>query len=139
MPIFWLVSTSFKPHDEWARLSTGLGITAQPTLQNYRIVFAPEAAREFAAKQSGSLDYKVAGSAWSAFRGLRGGLYPGDLLLRAVRYVRGLVDRPVSRPAAAAYPFQLLTLRMFPPIAVVVPIVALFSRAAPVGYLQTSA
>src|ERR1700730_13069404 len=65
-PVFWLVSTSFKPYDEWAS-SPPHWLPAKPTLQNYRIVFAPEAARRFAATQAGSLDYKVSGSAWAAF------------------------------------------------------------------------
>jgi ABC-type glycerol-3-phosphate transport system permease component len=65
-PVFWLLSTSFKPYEEWAS-SPPHWLPAKPTLQNYRIVFAPEAARRFAAKQSGSLDYKVSGSAWAAF------------------------------------------------------------------------
>jgi len=66
LPIFWLFSTSVKPYDEWAAWPP-VWITEQPTLQNYRIVFFPAAAREFAAGQAGSLDYKVSGSAWKAF------------------------------------------------------------------------
>ena len=65
-PIFWLVSTSLKPHEEWTS-SPPVWVTSQPTLQNYRIVFFPEAARRFAAHEAGSLDYKVSGSAWKAF------------------------------------------------------------------------
>ena len=49
-PVFWLLSTSFKPYEEWAS-SPPHWLPAKPTLQNYRIVFAPEAARRFAAKQ----------------------------------------------------------------------------------------
>ena len=65
-PIFWLVSTSFKPIEEWQKFPP-VWISSQPTLQNYRIVFAPKAAQEFAAKQSGAISYKVSGSAWKAF------------------------------------------------------------------------
>jgi ABC-type glycerol-3-phosphate transport system permease component len=65
-PIFWLVSTSFKPIDEWQKFPP-VWISSQPTLQNYRIVFAPKAAQEFAAKQNGAISYKVSGSAWKAF------------------------------------------------------------------------
>ena len=66
-PIYWLIATSFKPFDEWASWPP-VWLTDAPTLQNYRIVFFPEAAREFAAAQQGSLDYKVSGSAWKAFQ-----------------------------------------------------------------------
>ncbi|HXW30447.1 MAG TPA: hypothetical protein VEK55_13885, partial [Xanthobacteraceae bacterium] len=65
-PIFWLLSTSVKPFEEWAPWPP-IWITKNPTLQNYRIVFFPEAARAFAAGQQGSLDYKVSGSAWKAY------------------------------------------------------------------------
>ena len=65
-PIYWLIATSFKPYDEWASWPP-VWFSAEPTLQNYRIVFFPEAAREFAAAEAGTLDYKVSGSAWKAF------------------------------------------------------------------------
>src|SRR5215468_11044479 len=65
-PIFWLVSTSLKPYEEWTA-SPPVWVTSHPTLQNYRIVFFPEAARRVAAQEAGSLDYKVSGSAWKAF------------------------------------------------------------------------
>jgi len=125
LPIFWLLSTSIKPHEEWAAFPP-VWVTTQPTLQNYRIVFAPESAREFAATQSGSLDYKVAGSAWKAF---------GDsaLISTAATFLSVLFGTlaaySISRfgTGGSTYPLQLLSLRMFPPIAVVVPMVALFS------------
>ena len=124
-PIFWLVSTSFKPIDEWQQFPP-VWISSQPTLQNYRIVFAPKAAQEFAAKQHGAISYKVSGSAWKAF---------GDLAIIAI----GATALSVIFGTLAAYSivrfhtggdnyaFQFLTVRMFPPIAVVVPMVVLFS------------
>jgi multiple sugar transport system permease protein len=124
-PIFWLVSTSFKPIDEWQKFPP-VWISSQPTLQNYRIVFAPKAAQEFAAKQNGAISYKVSGSAWKAF---------GDSAIIAI----GATALSVIFGALAAYSivrfhtggdnyaFQFLTVRMFPPIAVVVPMVVLFS------------
>jgi multiple sugar transport system permease protein len=125
LPIFWLVSTSFKPYEEWT-VYPPVWISNHPTLQNYRIVFSPEAARTFAAKQAGSLDYKVAGSAWKAF---------GDsAIISTLATLFSLTLGTLAAYSIArygtggkAYPFQLLTLRMFPPIAVVVPMVALFS------------
>jgi multiple sugar transport system permease protein len=124
-PIFWLISTSIKPYEEWAQWPP-VWITERPTLQNYRIVFAPEAARRFAATQAGSLDYKVSGSAWKAF---------GDSAIISISAT--LLSVVFGTLAAWAmvrfgtggenYPFQFLTVRMFPPIAVVVPMVVLFS------------
>lgn len=124
-PIFWLVSTSFKPFEEWANWPP-IWITENPTLQNYRIVFFPEAARAFAAEQAGSLDYKVSASAWKAFQDsaiistLATFLSVTFGTLAAYSIVR-------FRTGGDNYPFQFLTVRMFPPIAVVVPMVAMFS------------
>ena len=124
-PIFWLVSTSFKPYDEWASFPP-VWISEKPTLQNYRIVFFPEAAKAFASKQEGSLDYKVAGSAWKAF-----------VDSTVVSTVATLLSVGLGTLAAfsmarfntggTSTAFQFLTVRMMPPIAVVVPLVALFS------------
>ncbi len=124
-PMLWLVSTSFKPFEEWASWQP-IWITDNPTLQNYRIVFFPEAAREFAAEQSGSLDYKVSASAWKAFQDSAFISTLATLLsvafgtLAAYSVVR-------FRTGGDNYPFQFLTVRMFPPIAIVVPMVAMFS------------
>jgi len=124
-PIYWLISTSFKPFDEWANWPP-VWLTDNPTLQNYRIVFFPDMAKEFAAQQQGSLDYKVSGSAWKAFRGsaivsvFATIISVGFGTLAAYSIVR-------FNTGGKNYPFQFLTVRMVPPIAVVVPMVALFS------------
>lgn len=124
-PIYWLLSTSIKPYDEWAAWPP-VWLTEQPTLQNYRIVFFPQAARDFAATQAGSLDYKVSGSAWKAFQDsaivstMATFLSVAFGTLAAYSIVR-------FRTGGENYPFQFLTVRMMPPIAVVVPMVALFA------------
>ncbi len=124
-PIFWLISTSLKPFDEWASWPP-VWVTDSPTLQNYRIVFFPELARDFAEQQAGSLDYKVSGSAWKSFQDSAiistfatffSILFGTLAAYSVVRY----------RTGGDNYPFQFLTVRMFPPIAVVVPMVAMFS------------
>jgi len=124
-PIYWLIATSFKPFEEWASWPP-VWMTENPTLQNYRIVFFPNAAREFATTQAGSLDYKVSGSAWKAF---------GDsaIISSFATFFSVLFGTLAAysivryRTGGDNYPFQFLTVRMVPPIAVVVPMVALFS------------
>ena len=124
-PIYWLLATSIKPVEEWAAWPP-VWLTENPTLQNYRIVFFPEAARSFASQDAGSLDYKVSGSAWKAFQDsaiistLATFLSVAFGTLAAYSIVR-------FRTGGENYPFQFLTVRMMPPIAVVVPVVALFS------------
>ena len=124
-PIYWLIATSLKPFEEWASWPP-VWLTDNPTLQNYRIVFFPEAAREFASEQSGSLDYKVSGSAWKAFQD--SAIISTFATLLSVTFGT-LAAYSVARfrTGGENYPFQFLTVRMVPPIAVVVPMVALFS------------
>ncbi len=124
-PIYWLLATSFKPYDEWAAWPP-VWLTDQPTLQNYRIVFFPQAAQDFAATQAGSLDYKVSGSAWKAFQ--------DSAIISTVATFLSVAFGTLAaysivrfRTGGENYPFQFLTVRMMPPIAVVVPVVALFA------------
>jgi multiple sugar transport system permease protein len=124
-PIFWLISTSFKPYEEWASWPP-VWVSERPTLQNFRIVFFPEAAAEFAVAEQGSLDYKVSGSAWKAFA--------DSTIISSIATILSvgfgtLAAYSISRfgTGGASYPFQFLTVRMMPPIAVVVPMVALFA------------
>ena len=124
-PVYWLISTSFKPYEEWASWPP-VWMTDNPTLQNYRIVFFPEWAAEVAASQQGSLDYKVSGSAWKAFRG-SAIVSVFATLVSVVLGTLAAYSIVRYRTGGANYPFQFLTVRMVPPIAVVVPMVALFS------------
>ncbi len=124
-PIFWLVSTSFKPIDEWQKFPP-VWISSQPTLQNYRIVFAPKAAQEFAAKQHGAISYKVSGSAWKAF-GDSAIIAIGATILSVMFGTLAAYSIARFHTGGENYAFQFLTVRMFPPIAVVVPMVVLFS------------
>jgi multiple sugar transport system permease protein len=124
-PIFWLVSTSFKPIDEWQKFPP-VWISRHPTLQNYRIVFAPKAAQEFAAKQHGAISYKVSGSAWKAF-GDSAIIAIGATILSVLFGTLAAYSIVRFHTGGENYAFQFLTVRMFPPIAVVVPMVVLFS------------
>lgn len=125
LPIYWLIATSFKPFEEWASWPP-IWLTDNPTLQNYRIVFFPELAKEFAADQQGSLDYKVSGSAWKAFQ-------DSAIISTFATFFSVLFGTLAAysvvrfKIGGENYPFQFLTVRMVPPIAVVVPMVALFS------------
>lgn len=124
-PVFWLVSTSFKPYDEWQQWPP-VWVSSEPTLQNYRIVFAPAAAQAFAAKQAGSIDYKVSASAWRAFRD-SAVISLCSTLLSIVLGTLAAYSIVRFGTGGSNYAFQFLLVRMFPPIAVVVPMVVLFS------------
>jgi multiple sugar transport system permease protein len=124
-PVYWLVVTSVKPSEEWVSWPPHW-LPEAPTLQNYRIVFAPEAARAFAQTESGSLDYKVSSSAWAAFAD-SAIISTGATLLSVA--LGTLAAYGIQRFGAGGrgFAFQFLTVRMMPPIAAVVPMVVLFS------------
>ena len=124
-PIFWLVSTSFKPFDEWVSYPP-VWVSQRPTLQNYRIVFSPEAARAFAATQAESLDYKVAGSALKAFVD-SSIVSTFATLLSVILGTLAAYAMARFKTGGETFAFQVLSVRMFPPIAVVVPVVVVFS------------
>jgi multiple sugar transport system permease protein len=124
-PVFWLISTSLKPYQEWANWPP-VWVSSEPTLQNYRIVFAPEAARAHADAESGSLDYKVSESAWKSFQDST--IIAGLATLFSVAFGTLAAYSIVRfRTGGDNYAFQFLTVRMVPPMAVVVPVVVLFS------------
>jgi multiple sugar transport system permease protein len=124
-PVFWLVSTAFKPYNEWQAWPP-VWVSRQPTLQNYRIVFFPELAQKFAANEKGNLSYKVSGSAWKAFAdsAIISGFATFFSVVFGTLAAYSIVRFGIG---GTTYPFQFLTVRMFPPIAVVVPMVVLFS------------
>jgi multiple sugar transport system permease protein len=124
-PVYWLVVTSLKPAKEWVSWPPHW-LPETPTLQNYRIVFAPEAAREFAQSESGSLDYKVSSSAWAAFAD--SAIISTGATVISVAFGT-LAAYGIQRFGAGGrgFAFQFLTVRMMPPIAAVVPMVVLFS------------
>lgn len=124
-PVYWLIATSVKPYEEWASWPP-VWFTDNPTMQNYRIVFFPDWAAEVASEQEGSLDYKVSGSAWKAFRG-SAIVSVFATFFSVVFGVLAAYSIVRYRTGGPNYPFQFLTVRMVPPIAVVVPMVALFS------------
>jgi multiple sugar transport system permease protein len=124
-PIFWLVSTSFKPADEWVSFPP-VWVSERPTLQNYRIAFSPEAARAFAGTKGETLDYKVAGSAWKAF--VDSSIISTFATLLSVTFGTLAAYSMVRfKTGGETFAFQVLSVRMFPPIAVVVPVVVVFS------------
>jgi multiple sugar transport system permease protein len=124
-PVYWLIATSLKPAEEWVAWPPHW-LPEAPTLQNYRIVFAPDAARAFAAGQSGSLDYKVSSSAWSAF-GASAIIATGATLLSVLLGTMAAYGIHRFGAGGRGFAFQFLTVRMMPPIAAVVPMVVLFS------------
>lgn len=117
-PVYWMVSTSFKPNAEWFAWPAHF-IPEQPTWDNYRLVWNPFGQEEDFGRQD--VQTSQISSPWSAFKNsviiagtatlLSVGI--GLFLAYGVSRYRALSERRM---------FNLLTLRMVPPIAVALPI-----------------
>lgn len=124
-PVFWIVMTAIKPPTDW-NASPAIWVPSHPTLVNFRTLFDPDAIRAYgvggvsqAATNSvfGSLLASVAGTVLSVAIGL-------CAAIGISRYANG----------GKATPLIILSGRMFPPAAIAVPFVIIYSN---VGLIDT--
>jgi multiple sugar transport system permease protein len=120
-PIFWMVSTSFKPLPEWSTYPP-VWIPREPTLDNYLILINPQAV----AGKAAAINYKVSETAW---RPLFNSLVISTIatLLSVTFGTLAAYSIARFRVGGESYPFTILTVRMFPPIAVAIPMIVMFS------------
>ena len=144
-PIFWMVSTSFKTSNEWVT-SPPTWISSNATVENYLMVLAPQ----LLLKERGGLtqyteegerreersDVGVSGGAVadfflrSAWPGIRGSIIL-SVSATALSIIVGLMAAiSISRYRFGGNftPFFILAGRMFPPIAIAIPFVVMFSE-----------
>jgi multiple sugar transport system permease protein len=124
-PVFWIVMTAIKPPTDW-NASPAIWVPSHPTLVNFKTLFDPDAIRAYgvggvsqAATNSvfGSLLASVAGTVLSVVIGL-------CAAIGISRYANG----------GKATPLIILSGRMFPPAAIAVPFVIIYSN---VGLIDT--
>jgi multiple sugar transport system permease protein len=117
-PVFWLVMTALKPPIDW-NASPAVWIPKEPTAINFWTLFDPDAIRA----------YGVGGVSQSATRAVFGSLL-ASLASTLVSVGLGLVSAiGLSRYSRStrATPLVILSGRMFPPAAIAVPFVIVFS------------
>ncbi|MDR3175078.1 MAG: carbohydrate ABC transporter permease [Desulfovibrio sp.] len=117
-PIFWLFMTAIKPPTDW-NASPAIWVPAEPTLVNFKTLFDPDAIRE----------YGVGGVSQSA-----GDAVFGSLLASTVSTFISVALGTFSAIGLSRYsrggrltPLVILSGRMFPPAAIAVPFVIIFS------------
>jgi multiple sugar transport system permease protein len=120
-PVFWIVMTAIKPPTDW-NVSPAVWVPAEPTLINFRTLFDPSAIGAFGVGGvSESATAAVMGSILASLSATA--LSVGIGLFTAIalsRYVRQGRFTPVI----------ILSGRMFPPAAIAVPFVIIFSSVA---------
>lgn len=144
-PVFWMVSTSFKTSNEWVT-SPPTWISANATAENYLMVLAPQLLlqkkggltqyTEEGERREERADVGVSGGAIadfflrSAWPGIRGSIII-SVFATALSIVVGLMAAiSISRYRFGGNftPFFILAGRMFPPIAIAIPFVVMFSE-----------
>ncbi len=145
-PIFWMVSTSFKPSSEWVK-SPPTWISGHPTIDNYLMVLAPQM---LLAKRGGLQQYDEKGEIKEGRRGATastGGAVADFLSKSAWQGIRGSIIISVCATALSIVvglmaaisisryrfggnftPFFILAGRMFLPIAIAIPFIIMFSE-----------
>lgn len=144
-PVFWMVSTSFKTSNEWVT-TPPTWISSHATSENYLMVLAPKMLlgkrggltqyTETGERREERADVGVSGGAIadfflrSAWPGIRGSVII-SVFATALSIVVGLMAAiSISRYRFGGNftPFFILTGRMFPPIAIAIPFVVMFSE-----------
>lgn len=124
-PVFWIVMTALKPPTDW-NAAPAIWIPDEPTLINFQTLFDPTAIGE----------YGVGGVSESATSSVLGSILT-SVLATAISVGVGLFAAiGLSRytRATAVTPLIILSGRMFPPAAIAVPFVIIFSA---IGLIDT--
>ncbi|MFQ5911798.1 MAG: carbohydrate ABC transporter permease [Nitrospinota bacterium] len=117
-PVFWMASTSLKPNEEWFAWPAHF-VPQRPTLNNYRIVWNPFGQEEGFGREK--LQTSQVGSPLSAFGNSVIIAFTSTVLSVAVGFLLAYgVSRYRVMPEQRL--FNLLILRMVPPIAIALPI-----------------
>lgn len=124
-PIFWIVMTAIKPPTDWNAVPA-IWIPSEPTLVNFRTLFNPEAIRE----------YGVGGVSQAATMSVLGSILSSTTATLLSVTIGLLSAIGISRYSSGgrATPLLILSGRMFPPAAIAVPFVIIFSS---IGLIDT--
>lgn len=117
-PVFWIVMTAIKPPTDW-NAAPAIWIPSAPTMVNFETLFDPEAIRA----------YGVGGVSQAATPAVFGSLL-ASVAATVLSIAIGLFAAiGLSRyaPGSKATPLIILSGRMFPPAAIAVPFVIIFS------------
>lgn len=115
-PLLWMITMAFKPHPEWTTVSGLTWLPQNPTLQNFEFIFAGEAEGLVV-----SLDRTIVGPLISS------------LVTSIVGTILAVVAGTLSSYAvvrfglAKSLPLSVLQLRLFPPLAVMIPVMVMWA------------
>lgn len=117
-PVFWILMTSIKPPTDW-NASPAIWVPSEPTFVNFKTLFDPDALSE----------YGVGGVSQAATKAVLGSIL-ASVVATTLSVAIGLLSAiGISRygNGGKATPLIILSGRMFPPAAIAVPFVIIFS------------
>ncbi len=117
-PLYWIVTMAFKPQEEWQPIDGVHWVPETWTLDNFKKIFGlAEDTGFFEAAPTNATD-SIVSSIVAATGGTLLAMIVGTLTAYGIaRY----------RAGGPLLPFQILQLRMFPPIAIVIPLLIMYS------------
>jgi len=116
-PVYWMISTAFKPMDEWTSFPP-VWLTKRPTLDNFLSIMGFLKGSTMNPAQSG------AGPAF--FKGLFVSVSATLVSLGAGSMAAYAISR-YTKMFGNFLPLFILSARMFPPIAVLIPLIVMYS------------
>lgn len=117
-PVYWVITMSIKPQAEW-NPPTGktFWIPENPTLDNYKNIFGIQGAGEFLTSASRDASTPIYTSLLAAGGGTLFAVAVGVLAAYGIARWRA---------GGRILPFQILQLRMFPPVAIIIPVLIMW-------------
>jgi len=117
-PLYWILTMAFKPQDEWSPVGHVYWSPSQWTLDNFRQIFGT-------AQSTGFFTAAPTDATSSIFHSIVAAT--GGTILAMLVGVFAAYGIARYRAGGSFLPFQILQLRMFPPIAIVIPLLIMYS------------
>ena len=118
-PLYWMVTMSFKPQEEWNPTGKTIWFPEHPTLDNFRnILGLTNQNTQFFQASSTDASQPIIHSLVAA---------GGGTILAMVVGVLAAYGIARFRAGGRLLPFQILQLRMFPPVAIIIPLLIMLA------------
>jgi multiple sugar transport system permease protein len=117
-PLYWILTMAFKPQDEWSPIGKVFWLPSHWTLENFRQALGLSTPSQFFTAAPTDASQPIIHSLVSATGGTLIAMIIGTFAAYGIaRY----------RAGGPMLPFMILQLRMFPPMAVIIPLLIMFT------------
>jgi multiple sugar transport system permease protein len=117
-PLYWILTMAFKPQDEWSPVDHVFWTPQHWTLDNFRQIFGVAQSTGFftaaPTDATGPIVHSIVAATGGTLLAMAAGVFTAYGVAR-------------FRAGGSFLPFQILQLRMFPPVAIVIPLLIMYS------------